>query len=210
MDDNINVNVKVADAGPAGWMAYSMATLIAWPSLCGMVNDRALLFMAAISLACTIPYLTAGISQLRLSNVAGGVTWIYFGAFFAFCSAECYLISYFAPIYQWQLDPRILGFEWAVLAMVLILTTPVFIKYSPAAASLSVLAADIGLATLALIYWGYTEFIPVSGWSFFVAGVFGIIMTVGGIFDGAGMKFPMGRPLGSYLQRRLSVEEVAS
>lgn len=210
MEKEIHVNVNVADAGPAGWMAYSMATLIAWPSLCGYVNDKALLFMAAISLACTIPYLTAGISQLKSRNTAGGVTWIYFGAFFAFCSAECYLISYFAPIYGWQLDPRILGFEWAVLAIVLILTTPVFIKFSPAAASLSVIAADIGLATLALIYWGYTGLVQVSGWAFFAAGAFGIIMTAGGILDGAGMKFPMGKPLGSYFMKPLTPKEVTS
>lgn len=210
MEKDINVNVKIADAGPAGWMAYSMATLIAWPSLCGFVNDKALLFMAAISLACTIPYLTAGISQLKSNNVAGGVTWMYFGAFFAFCSAECYLISYFAPIYGWQLDPRILGFEWAVLAIVLILTTPIFIKFSPAAASVSVVAADIGLATLALIYWGYTDLVLVSGWAFFVAGFFGIIMTAGGILDGAGMKFPMGKPIGSYLSKNLQPEEVTT
>lgn len=210
MEKDINVHVKVADAGPAGWMAYSMATLIAWPSLCGFVNDKALLFMAAISLACTIPYLTAGISQLKSSNVAGGVTWMYFGAFFAFCSAECYLISYFAPIYGWKLDPRILGFEWAVLAIVLILTTPVFLKYSPAAAAVSVVAADIGLATLALIYWGYTDLVWISGWAFFVAGFFGIIMTAGGILDGAGMKFPVGKPIGSYFIKQLSPEEVTS
>ncbi len=163
MDKDTNVSVKIADAGPAGWMAYSMVTLITWPFLCGFVNQNALLFMAAISLACIIPYLVAGITQLKLNNVAGGVTWIYFGAFFAFCSAECYLITYFAPIYGWKLDIGILGFQWAVLAIVLIFTTPVFLKYSPMAASISLLAADLGLVTLALIYWGITGLVQVSG-----------------------------------------------
>ncbi|MBN2538938.1 MAG: hypothetical protein JXB09_02680 [Deltaproteobacteria bacterium] len=192
---DVNVNVKVGDAGAAGWLAYSIATWIAWPSLCGFVNGKALLLMAAVSLACTIPYLAAAITQLKLNNVAGGVTWMYFGAFFAFCSSITYAISYFAPIYGWELDARVLGYEWAVLAIVLILTTPIFLKYSPAAASISVVAADIGLATLALIYWGVGGLALISGWAFFVAGLFGIVMAAGGILESAGMKFPMGKPL---------------
>jgi len=197
MEDSrdVNVNVKIADAGAAGWIAYSVATWIAWPSLCGLVSEKALLLMAAVSLACIIPYMAAAITELKLNNVAGGVTWMYFGAFFAFCSSITYAITYFAPIYGWELDVRILGFEWAVLAIVLISTTPVFLKYSPAAASISVIAADIGLATLTLIYWGFTSLALVSGWAFFIAGFFGIIMTIGGILEGAGMKFPMGKPL---------------
>jgi len=36
---------------------------------------------ACVSLACTIPYLGAAITQLKLDNGAGGVTWLYFGSF---------------------------------------------------------------------------------------------------------------------------------
>lgn len=193
----VTVNVKIADAGPGGWIAYSIATWIAWASLCGFVSPKALLFMACISLACTIPYLAAAITQLKLGNVGGGVTWLYFGAFFAFCSALTYFVSYFAPIYGWELDAKILGFEWAVLGITLILTTPIFLKYAPAAGSISVIGADIGIAFLTLIYFGYATpaVLQISGWGFFVAGLFGIVMTVGGILEGAGMKFPMGKPL---------------
>jgi hypothetical protein len=194
---DINVNIRVADAGPAGWIAYAMATWIAWPALCGFVSNKALLFMACISLACFIPYIVAAITQLRLGNLAGGVTWLYFGSFFAFCSAMTYGVTYFAGIYGWALDSRILGYEWAVLGIVLILTTPIFARYAPAAATISVIGADVGIACLALIYWGLATpvMFQLSGWSFFVAGLFGLVMAVGGILDGAGMKFPMGRPI---------------
>jgi hypothetical protein len=37
--------------------------------------------------------------------------------------------------------------------------------------------------------------LALSGWAFFVAGLFGIIMSVGGILASAGMAFPMGKPL---------------
>ena len=191
----IDVNIKIADAGPAGWISYSIATWIAWALLCNFVDNKALLYMSAISLACAIPYMTAAITQLKLNNIAGGVTWMYFGAFFAFCSSLTYAINYFAPIYGWPLNAKVLGFEWIILAIVLIFTTPIFLKYSPLSASISVIAADVGLLTLALIYWGVTSLVYISGWAFFVAGFFGIIMSIGGILEGAGMKFPMGKPI---------------
>lgn len=195
--NEVHVNVKIADAGPAGWIAYAIATWIAWAFLVGFVGPDALLYMACVSLACTIPYLGAAITQLRLGNVAGGVTWLYFGAFFAFCSALTYAVGFFAPIYGWQVDARILGFEWAVLSITLILSTPIFLKYTPAAAGISVVAADIGLVTLTLIYWGIggAAIAYISGWAFFVAGLLGIVMAAGGILQAAGMKFPMGKPL---------------
>jgi len=194
---DVSVAVKIADAGPAGWIAYSIATWMAWASLCGFVNSKALIFMATISLACTIPYLGAAITQLKLGNAAGGVTWLYFGSFFAFASALNYGVTYFAGVYHWELDPRIMGYEWAVLGIVLILTTPIFAKYAPAAATISVIGADVGIAALALIYFGLASsfMLALSGWAFFVAGFFGIVMAAGGILESAGMKFPMGGPL---------------
>lgn len=186
--------VKIADAGAAGWIAYAIATWMAWAFLCGFVNENALIYMAAISLACTIPYLGAAVTQLKLGNLAGGVTWLYFGSFFAFASAINYAIGYFGALYGWALDARILGYEWAILGIVLILTTPIFAKYSPAAATISVIGADVGIACLALVYFG-VNLAALSGWGFFVAGLFGIVMAAGGILEGAGMKFPMGKPL---------------
>lgn len=193
----MNVKVQIADAGPGGWIAYSIATWIAWAALCGFVSGGAYIFMACISLACTIPYLFAASTQLKLGNAAGGVTWLYFGAFFAFCSALTYGVTYFAGIYNWEVDSRILGYEWIILGIVLILTTPIFARYAPAAATISVIGADIGIMSLSFIYFGFASplMLQISGWSFFVAGLFGIIMTAGGILESAGMKFPMGKPI---------------
>jgi hypothetical protein len=198
MESNqIHVTVHTADAGPAGWIAYSIATWIAWASLCGFVSGKANIYMACISLACTIPYLFAASTQLKMGNGAGGITWLYFGSFFAFCSALTYAVSYFGVIYEWETDSRILAFQWAVLAIVLISTTPIFLKFAPAAASISIIAADTGLVTLTLIYSGFVNsfILQLSGWCFFIAGFFGICMTIGGILENAGMKFPMGKPL---------------
>jgi hypothetical protein len=194
-DQILNVKVIYGDAAPAGWIAYSIATWMAWASLCGFVTPKAYLLMAAVSLACTIPYLVAGFSELKVGNISGGSTWIYFGAFFAFASSLTYAIGYFAPVYHWTLDYRILGFEWIILALVLVFTTPVFFKFAPLTASISIIGADVGLLTLALIYWNIGSLSLISGWAFFIAGLFGILMAIGGILNSVGISFPLGKPI---------------
>jgi hypothetical protein len=141
--------------------------------------------------------LGAAITQLKLGNVAGGVTWLYFGAFFAFAPALTYAVSYFAPIFHWELDSTALGWEWSVLSLVLICSTPIFVKYAPATATISVVLADIGLASLSLIYFGLSSpfMLQLSGWSLIGAGIFGVLMAAGGILASVGMAFPMGKPI---------------
>lgn len=196
-NSEVNINIQSADAGPGGWIAYAMVTWIAWAFLVGYVNPDALLYMSCISLAATIPYLTAAATQLKLGNAAGGITWLYFGSFFAFASAFNYFVTYFSGIHGWPLDDRILGFMWAVLGIVLICTTPVFLKFTPSVAGISVVAADIGIVALALIYWGVASpaLFAISGWAFFVAGLLGMWMSIWGILDSVGIKFPMTQPL---------------
>ena len=45
MGEDAGASVKIADAGPGGWVAYAIATWMAWAFLCGFVNSKALLFI---------------------------------------------------------------------------------------------------------------------------------------------------------------------
>lgn len=187
----------IADAGAAGWIGYSVAVVMAWAFLLGYVDPAAQIYMAAISVACLIAYMGAAISQLKLGNLAGGVTWLYFGAFFAGASALNYFIGWMAAKNEWVVDGRIQGYMWFVLGIVLIIETPIFMKYSHAAAWGSIIAADVGLITLAFIFWGYggQVLMDVSGWAFFVAGVGGILSGADAILSSVGWRLPLGRPL---------------
>jgi len=168
---------------------------MAWAYLCGFVDSKALLPMALVSFGCTISYLGAGISLIKLGNLVGGVTWLYFASFFGFANGLTYALNYFAPIYNWVIDSRILGYEWAILGVILIFTTPVFLKYSPASGSIALIGADIGVCALALVYLGYSSkaMILTSAWGLFITGFFGVIMAGGLILESVGIKFPMGR-----------------
>jgi hypothetical protein len=189
--------VQVADAGAAGWVAYSIAVWMAWVFLLGYVKPTAGIYMAGISVACLIAYTYAAVTQLKLGNLVGGVTWAYFGAFFAGASAFNYLIGWLAAKNGWAVDGRIQGWMWLVLGIVLIMETPIFMKYSNAAAWISIVGADVGIITLAIVFWGYggTVMADISGWSFFVAGVGGILNAGSGILEGGGWKLPLGPPL---------------
>jgi len=188
-------DTKIADASAAGWIAHSIVCFMAWAYLCGFVDSKALLPMALVCFGCTISYLGAGISLIKLGNLVGGVTWLYFASFFGFANGLTYALNYFAPIYNWVIDSRILGYEWAILGVILIFTTPVFLKYSPASGSIALIGADIGVCALALVYLGYSSkaMILTSAWGLFITGFFGVIMAGGLILESVGIKFPMGR-----------------
>ncbi len=95
-----------------------------------------------------------------------------------------------------ELDATIPGYEWVALGIVLILTTSIFAKYAPAAATISILGAEVGLTSLSLIYFRLQWHIKLqpSGWIFFIAGLSGIAMATGGILQISGMAFPRGKP----------------
>jgi hypothetical protein len=188
---------KIADAGPVGWVGYSIAVWMAWVYLCGYVDPSAGIFMAGISVACLIAYMFAAVTEIILGNVAGGCTWAYFGAFFAGASIFNYLVGWMNGKYAWEADGRIQGWMWIVLGVILILETPIFMKFSNAAAWISIIGADIGIVTLSFVFWGYggTALMDISGWAFFVAGVGGILNAADGILQGAGWKLPLGPPI---------------
>jgi len=188
---------KIADAGPAAWVGYSVAACMAWVFLVGYVSPSASIYMAGISVACLIAYLFGAVTELMLGNVVGGVTWAYFGSFFAGASGFSYLITWMSTAYGWQADGRVQGWMWIVVGIVLILETPIFMKYSNAAAWVSIIAADIGIVTLSFVFWakGGSVLSDVSGWSFFVAAVGGILNAADGILQGVGWKLPLGSPI---------------
>lgn len=184
----------IADAGPAGWVAYTIAVVMAWVYLVGYVDPTAGIYMAGISVACLIAYTYAAVTEIKLGNLVGGVTWAYFGAFFAGASAFNYFIGWMAGKYAWEADGRIQGWMWIVLGIVLIIETPIFMKYSNAAAWISIIGADIGIVALALVFWGKggSVMLDISGWAFFVAGVGGVLNAGDGILQGVGWKLPLG------------------
>ena len=159
--------------------------------------------LAGISVACLIAYTYAAVTQLKLGNLAGGVTWAYFGAFFAGASAFNYFIGWMAAKYAWEADGRIQGWMWIVLGIVLIIETPIFMKYSNAAAWISIIAADIGIVTLSFVFWGKggSAMVDISAWSFFVAGVGGVLNAGDGILQGVGWKPPTSTSTAAPLER---------
>lgn len=188
---------KIADAGAAGWVGYSIAVVMAWVYLAGFVEPSAGIYMAGISVGCLIAYTYAAVTEIALGNLAGGVTWAYFGAFFAGASAFNYLIGWMSARYAWEADASIQGWMWIVLGIVLIIETPIFMKYSNAAAWISIIGADIGIVTLACVYWGIGGSVvaDISAWSFFVAGVGGTLNAGDGLLQGVGWKLPLGSPI---------------
>ena len=118
-------------------------------------------------------------------------------AFFAGASGFNYLVGWLNARYVWETDGRIQGWMWIVLGILLIMETPVFMKYSNAVAAVSVIAADIGIVALSLVFWGKggAVMVDISAWAFCVAAIGGILNAGNGILEGVGWRLPLGRPM---------------
>ena len=70
-------------------------------------------------------------------------------------------------------------------------------KYSNAVAAVSVIAADIGIVALSLVFWGKggAVMVDISAWAFCVAAIGGILNAGNGILEGVGWRLPLGRPM---------------
>jgi hypothetical protein len=127
-----------------------------------------------------------------MGDLAGGNTFLYFAAFFALGSGLCWLALYFAGIYGWTYDIRILGWEWLILATVLTLTTPAFAR--PRTILISISIVDPALYISALCYLGIlgTEAAFIGGVLYFIAGALAWYTAAAIILGSAGIKLPIG------------------
>jgi uncharacterized protein len=127
-----------------------------------------------------------------MGDLAGGNTFLYFSAFFALGSGLCWLGQFFADLYGWAYDMRILGWEWLILATVLTLTTPAFKR--PRTVFVSICVVDIALYISALMYLGLLGAMAatIGGILYFVAGVLAFYTAAAVILSSVGIKMPIG------------------
>jgi len=186
----------IADASPAAWVSYSIAVLMAWAYLAGYVEPGALIYMAAISAGALLPYMGGAITTLRKGNAVAGITWLYFGAFFAGAAALNYFISWLAFQYDWAVDGRIQGYMWLVLGVLLLGETPIFMKWGNTATAIVFITVDIGVIGAGFVFLGYggSVLADISAWALFTTGVVGVICAVAGILENVGWKVPLGPP----------------
>jgi hypothetical protein len=84
-----------------------------------------------------------------------------------------------------------------IVGTVLVLTTPIFMKFGSAAAWLTIVAADIAVLSLAFVFMGYggSTLVTVDGWAFAATAVGGVINCSAGILAAAGWAIPLGPSL---------------
>ncbi len=181
-----------APATPSALVSYAIMTWMAAAFMTGLVSPEATLLAAMVAIVAFIPLVVTGITSLRMGDLVGGNTFLYFAAFFALGSGLCWFMQYMAYIYNWTYDVRILGWEWLILATVLTMTTPAFTK--PRSVLISISVVDIALYISALSFLGIVSsgVIFIGGILYFIAGAFAWYTAAAVMLGNVGIKLPIG------------------
>ena len=183
---NNHTNKEWANPTPAGLVALAIACACFFASLTGRVETSALPLIGCWLLGGFVVQFLVGILDLKSGNQAGGNTFMLFGSFFMLVGGIEMLIKYQAIIAGSPLDVRLDGYAWSVLAVVLIMWTPAFMKIF-SLLSIVVLFIDIALPFIALIDLGVLpkSFAHIPAWALLAAAVVAVYLSAAQIVNQA-------------------------
>jgi succinate-acetate transporter protein len=165
-----------ANPMPAGVTALAIAVFIFYGMFTGKVGHGALI-IGGIWLICGFfVQLIVGIIELREGSSAGGNTFTWFSAYFMLATGLVWVFEYFAGINGWEFDPRIAGFTWLAITLVLWLQIPSFAKTMPLIMFILILVMDLSLPFITGINLGLLEaakYGPIAGNMAGIAGLLG-------------------------------------
>lgn len=141
---------KWANPSPAGLVALGVATFAFFAMLSGNVDPSARLFAGIWLLGGFVVQIVVALIDLRMRNVAGGNTFLFFAAFFMLVSGILLIVKWWAAEKGIEIDGRIDGYVWIVLTMSTILWTPAFFK-STKLLTFVILFIDVALPFITLM-----------------------------------------------------------
>lgn len=167
-----------ANPTPAGLVALAVACAGFFALLTGLVEHSAMPLLGCWLIGGFVIQIVVALLDLKGGNIAGGNTFLFFSAFFMLVSGTEMLLKYNAIAAGTPLDARIDGFTWCVLAVVVLLWTPAFMK-PMGLLSYIVLLLDVALPLIAL---SDLKLIPaqlthISAWALLAAGVIAIYLS---------------------------------
>ena len=183
---NNQTNKEWANPTPAGLVALAIACACFFASLTGRVEATALPLIACWLLGGFLVQFTVGILDLKSGNHAGGNTFMLFGAFFMLVGGIEMLVKHHAITAGIPFDARLDGYAWSVLAVVLIMWTPAFLK-TFSLLSIVVLFIDIALPFIALIDLGVLpkSFAHIPAWALLAAAVVAVYLSAAQVVNQA-------------------------
>ncbi len=140
-----------ANPTAGGFAALGLALFGFYALFGGKVEHTAIPLFGLWLLGGFVVQFVVGIIELKEGSTTGGNTFLVFSAFFALVGGLSFIFKYFAVINNWPLDATIDGYMFLVLALVLTLWTPGFLKGSPMVLSVIIMILDVGLFFIAFM-----------------------------------------------------------
>jgi len=169
-----------ANPAPAGLVALAIACFTFYCILTGHVGHTAIPLLACWLLGGFIVQFVVGILELKEGAILGGNVFLFFSGFFMLTGAAEFIVkAYFGSVHGTPIDTRIDGYAWVVLATILILWTPAYLKTSNALMGLAVILLDVACVIVAGTDGGWMakSWSPMAGNLLGVTGILAIYIA---------------------------------
>lgn len=191
-----------ANPAPAGLVALAIACFCFFALLTGKVQPSATPILAGWLIGGFVVQFVVGLIELREGATTAGNIFLFFSAYFMLAGGLKYLIRAYLPEAHtakgaMEVDHSMDGWAWLVLAIILILWTPAYLKRSGKMLTMVVIALDVGVPIIALRDLGIlpsATWSPIAGWAILISGIFGIYVASAIILNEAFGKTVMPMP----------------
>ncbi|BCS98693.1 hypothetical protein DSLASN_43250 [Desulfoluna limicola] len=167
-----------ATPAPAGLVALAVACFTFFAVLTGKVDHSCIPLLGCWLIGGFIVQLVVGIIELMEGNTTGGNVFTFFAAFFMLVGGLEFFVKFMAHTQAWQIDARIDGWAWSVLAITLLMWTPAYFK-APLLLAGVVLCLDVAVPIVALMDLKVIGhgLAPVAGYALLFAGLIAIYIS---------------------------------
>ena len=186
MEDIKEVKIRTeewANPTPAGLVALAVACFGFFGFLNGHVDPAtAMPLLGCWLIGGFVIQVIVGILDLKEGNRTGGNTFLFFSAFFMLSAGLLMFVKYSTGI----ADPKLDGFAWSALTLVMFLWLPAFFRPF-GILSLVVVAVTAALPFLALVDLGILSsgWAHISGYSLLIAAVLAIYLSAAIVVNNA-------------------------
>ncbi len=185
----------VADASPTILFTFTMLTMMFLALGTGYLNGSALLLLGCIQIGVYPVYIYCAANAINRKDPISGNCFLIFASLFGGAAGLCNLAFYFAGIFNWPVDGRIMGIVW-IWSGVMLIPIVAAMRKGP-----SLPFAVFGSAALMLVLFGVSSFGYFSGVLSPLVSVLQAFVGIGGfyiclasLFAMAEIPLPLGKP----------------
>ncbi len=191
----VECSTVTADASPTILFTFTMLTMMFLALGTGYLSGSALLLLGCIQIGVYPVYIYCATNAISRKDPISGNCFLIFASLFGGAAGLCNLASYFAGIFDWPVDGRIMGIVWIWSGLMLVPIVAAMRK-GPSLPVAVFSSAAVMLVLFGVSSLGYFSEVlsPIVLVLQAFVGIGGFYICLASLFSMAEISLPLGKP----------------